>query len=192
MATVSGILSTVLDLLKGLVPAGVEPIMFFATFLMTAILVFSIVSIIEFFKTNRALALVSAIIIGYLTASSAFVTIMVAKLFPNIGLAIMAILGVMLVFVFLAPNKFKGKGLGISPLIGVLILIAVVCLTWVFAAPALQQSGILAQISGTTGFAISNEDIAIVVIAIVVIGGLYMIFKGPDKGLGGILKLSQE
>ncbi|MDD5182269.1 MAG: hypothetical protein PHC66_03805 [Candidatus Nanoarchaeia archaeon] len=191
MSVITEVLSTVWDVLKAIVPSGVEPILFFTTFLITAVLVFSIVQLIEFFKTNRPLALISAVVIGYFTASSVFVTIMVSKLFPNIGLAIMAILGVMLVLVFLAPNKFKDKGMGISIPIAIAVFAVIIWLTWVFAAPALESAGILSQIRGVTGFGITNEDVAVVIVALVIIGGLYFLFKGPDTNNAGFLKVTR-
>jgi hypothetical protein len=183
MASISGIVVSAWEVLKTLVPTGVEPVLFYTTFIITAALIFAIAQVITFFKENKALAMIIAVVISYFTASSAFVTIMVSKLFPNIGLAIMAIVGVMLVLVFLAPEKFK-EGLGVSPIIGLGIFLVIIWLTWIFAAPALASSGILAQIQGATGFGVSNEDVTILIIAAVVIGGLYFLFKGKDETKG--------
>jgi len=179
LATISGIVVSAWDILKAIVPTGVEPVLFYTTFIITAALIFAIAQVITFFKDNKALAMIIAVVISYFTASSAFVTIMVSKLFPNIGLAIMAIVGVMLVLVFLAPEKFK-EGLGVSPVIGLGIFLVIVWLTWIFAAPALESSGILAQIDSATGFGVSNEDVTILIIAAVVIGGLFFLFKSKD------------
>lgn len=183
MVSISGIFVSIWDILKIIVPTGVDPVLFYTTFLITAALIFAIAQVISFFKDNRALSMILAIVIAYFTASSAFVTIMVSKLFPNIGLAIMAIIGVMLVLVFLAPDQFK-EGLGVSPIIGIGIFLVIIWLTWTFAAPALESAGILAQISGATGFGITNEDVTILVIAAAVIGGLYFLFKGKDENKG--------
>lgn len=180
MATISGILMSMWGILKFLVPTGVEPILFFTTFLLTAVLVFTIVQTIAFFRENRAVSAVIALVVAYFTASSVFVTIMISKLFPNIGLAMMAIIGVMLVVVFLAPEKFK-EGLGISPLIGILIFLVIIWLTWIFAAPALESAGILATIQGATGFGISSEDVALVLVIIGIVAGIYFLFKGPKR-----------
>ena len=178
MATLTGIIASVWDVLKMVVPSGVDPILFFLTFLITSVLVFVILQVIKFFKGNNALSAIIAIVIAYFTASSVFVTIMISKLFPNIGLAIMAIVGVMLVLVFLAPNMFE-KGFNIKLPIGIAIFVVIIWLTWIFAAPALESAGILAQISSSTGFAITNEDVALVITIAVIIGGLFMLFKKP-------------
>ena len=183
MVVLTEIVNSMWSILKSFVPAGADPVLFYTTFLITAALVFAVLQVVSFFKNSRALSVVVALIIAYFTASSAFVTIMVSKLFPNIGLAIMAILGVMLVLVFLAPDLFE-KGLGVSPVIGILIFLVIVWLTWVFAAPELQKTGILDTISGATGFGITNEDVALVITIAVVLGGLYFLFKGESKTQG--------
>jgi len=189
MASLTGIVTSAWDMLKWLVPSGVEPVLFFTTFLITAALVFAIMQMIEFFKTNRPVSFVIALVVAYFTASSAFVTIMVSKLFPNIGLAIMAIVGVMLVLVFLAPDTFK-EGLGVSPIIGIGIFIVIIWLTWIFAAPALENAGVLDTIRTSTGFGITNEDVALVITVAIIVGGLYFLFRGPkaDTNEAGFFK----
>lgn len=188
MVSITGVVKSMWDIMLQLVPKGVDPVLFYLTFILSLALIFVILQLIQFFREKRGTAFIIAVIIAYFTASSVFVTVLISKLFPNIGLAIMALLGIMLVAVFLSPNSMK-EGFTGTPIIVIAVFIITMWLTWTFAAPELEKTGALGAISTATGFAIDNEDTAVIVFGIIVLFVLYMVFRTPDNqdGKGGKL-----
>jgi hypothetical protein len=177
-------------MLQQVVPASVEPVLFYLTFILTLVIVFLVLQQVSFFQKSRGITFLAAVVIAYFTASSAFVTVLISKLFPNIGLAIMAIMGIMLVIVFLAPGSLK-EGFTGTPIIVIAVFIITMWLTWTFAAPELAKTGALSAISGASGFAINNEDAAVIIVAIVALMIFYFIFKTPNpenEGKGRFVK----
>jgi hypothetical protein len=183
-ASVAGVITSMWSMLQQVVPKSVEPVLFFLTFLLTLVVVFLVLQQISFFQKSRGIAFIAALVFAYFTASSVFVTVLVSKLFPNIGLAIMAIMGIMLVVVFLSPGSLK-EGFAGTPIIVIAVFIITMWLTWTFAAPELERTGALSAISGATGFAINNEDTAVIIVAIVILMVFYFIFKTPNKDTEG-------
>jgi hypothetical protein len=181
--SLTGIIKSMWDVMQMMVPKTVDPILFYMTFVMTAVVIYVILMQIKFFEKAPGVRLVICIVTSYFTASSAFVTILVSKLFPNIGLAIMAIMGIMLVAVFLAPDSLKKDGFPGTPIIVIVVFIITLWLTWSFAAPELEKTGVLSMIKGPTGSGISNEDAAVVGFFLFGAFVLYMVFK-PSTSSG--------
>ncbi len=179
MVTISGILSSMGKLLQGFVPIGIDPVYFWATLLISFGIIYLLLQLLPLFKESRGIAFIVAAVISYFVASSAFATIIIAKLFPNIGIAIMAILGLLMVIAFLSPDAFEG-GLRAAPFIAIVAFIIVIFLTYSAVAPELSAAG---YISEGTGVSISDDDVAMIMAAIIVIGIIWAIVgtKKPEK-----------
>ncbi|MCD6547417.1 MAG: hypothetical protein J7K22_02580 [Nanoarchaeota archaeon] len=173
MVTIAGVLTSMAEILKALVPAGIEPINFWLIFLVTFAISFIALLLIPIFKNARGIVFIIAIVIAYFVASSAVATIIISKLFPNIGLALMAILGLLLVIAVLSPKSLE-KGTSWTPLIVIIVITFIIYMTYTSVVPQLQAAG---YISKSTGVTITDDDVATIIAAIVVIGLIYMIVR---------------
>ena len=178
MGFVTEVMNSMFKILQGFVPIGVDPIYFWLTFIIAFAMIFLILIMLPFFQESRGLAGLVALVISYFTASSAFVTIIIAKLFPNVGLVIMGILGIMLVVGLLAPNSFD-EGMIAAPFILIVAVVIILWLTYSFVAPELQAAGFISEGLGTS---IGSEDVAMVIAALIVIGIVFSIMKPANKG----------
>ena len=189
MVSITGILGEAWSLLAAIAPLGVEPIYFWATAAITFAIIFAAAIYLPFVKDNRWIAFIFAIVMSYFTASSAFVTIIISKLFPNIGLALMALLGLLLVVAFMAPKSFEDGGFTGVKGISIIAFIFIIWLTYTFAAPQLIAQGYL---TGPLTGAISEEDIAVVIIVLILIGmGSVMMGKKQDGDESFLKKLGK-
>jgi len=173
MVTIAGVLTSMAEILKALVPAGIEPINFWLIFLVTFAISFIALLLLPIFKNARGIVFIIAIVIAYFVASSAVATIIISKLFPNIGLALMAILGLLLVIAVLSPKSLE-KGTSWTPLIVIIVIIFIIYMTYTSVVPQLQAAG---YISKSTGVTITDDDVATIIAAIVVIGLIYMVVR---------------
>ena len=186
--SVTGIFDSMLGILTGFVPIGVTPIYFWLTLVISLGIIFLLMQNLPFFKDSRGIAFIVSAIIAYFVASSAFATIIIAKLFPSIGLAIMAILGLLMVIALLSPKSFEGEEgfMPYAPIIVIIVFLVIIWMTYSAAAPELSAAGF---ISKSTGIAISDSDMALVIVAIAVIGGLWLVFKPKSRtGSEGLKK----
>ena len=179
MVTISGVFGSIFYILKNLVPVGVDPVYFWLTLIVSFGMIFLLLQILPLFKDKRGIAFVVALVMSYFVASSAFATIIIAKLFPNIGIALMAILGLLLVIALLSPGAFEGPGLRFTIPIAIVAFIFVIVMTYGSIAPELAKAGIITPGIGT---AISDSDVAIVIAAIIVIVLLYMLVAPKREG----------
>jgi hypothetical protein len=179
-----GIFENVIRILNSITPVGVEPVYFYSTFMLVLSLTYMLFyNLIPVFQKNKGVSFIAAVVFAYFAASSAFVTIIVSKLFPNVGLAIMAILGILLVVAFVTPKSFTDKGTPAANLIMLGAVIFIIFATYTYAAPELAAQGYISPNLGTN---ISSEDWAIIIIMIVVIGGLYMMFRPAPTGTSNL------
>lgn len=178
MVTISGVFSSIFEILKNLVPVGVDPIYFWLTLILSFGIIFLLLQLLPLFNDKRGIAFIVALVMSYFVASSAFATIVIAKLFPNIGLAIMAILGLLMVIALLSPGSFKG-GLKFTVPIALVAFIFVIFMTYSSVAPELAKAGFISPGLGTT---ISDNDVAMVIAAIIVVGLLYMLVAPKGDG----------
>ena len=166
-------------ILTTLTPAGVEPVYFYSTFMIVLALSYMLFyTLIPPLKGHKGVSFIVSVVFAYFAASSAFVTVIVSKLFPNVGLVIMAVLGILLVIAFVTPGSFGTKGTPAANLIMLVGFIFIIFATYTFAAPELTAKGYLP--SGGGGVAITAEDWAIIIILMIVIIGLYMMFRTPS------------
>ena len=175
MVSVTGVLTSMWDILEAIAPVGVDPIYFWSTFLLISSIIYILVQVIPQFNKRKGVALIVAAVLGYFSASSVFATIIISKLFPNVGMVLMAILGLLLVIAFVSPESMSGGLSGALPI--TLISFAVILyLTYAFAAPELQRAGFITPQLGTT---ITDQDMAVLVIIMIVIGLVYAAVRTP-------------
>jgi len=177
MATIHGVLLSIAKMMGGLVPTGVQPIHFWLTFIISFAIIYVISLMLPIFKEHKGASFVVAAVTSYFVAGSAFATLIIAKLFPNVGIAIMAILGFMMVIVLLSPDSMK-QGTSWTPLIVIIAMVFVIWATYSSVAPQLQAAGIISSGSGGN---ISNEDVATIIAAIVIIGIIWALVRTPNK-----------
>lgn len=173
------IFANIVKILVSLTPAGVEPIYFYSTFLIVLSLSYMLFSLISPIKDNKAVSFIASVVFAYFAASSAFVTVIISKFFPNVGLVIMAVLGILLVVAFVTPESFKQSGAPAANLIMLVAFIFILYATYTYAAPELIAKG---YISSNLGLNISTEDWAIIIVILIVLFGLYMMLKPSAAG----------
>lgn len=189
MGIVIDVVNTMLNLLKGFVPVGIDPIYFWLTAVISFCIIFLLLQALPFFKESRGIAFVVAAVMAYFVSSSAFATIVISKLFPSVGLVIVGILGLLLVIAFLSPDAFEG-GLQAAPFIAIVAFVIIIYMTYSSVAPDLQKAGF---ISGGLGTSITTSDIALVIAIIIVIGILWAVLGGKKEegeGLGSKIMAS--
>ena len=181
-----GIFANIITILNSITPLGVEPVYFYSTFMLVLSLTYMLFyNLIPVFQKNKGVSFIAAIVFAYFAASSAFVTIIVSKLFPNVGLAIMAILGILLVVAFVTPKSFGDKGTPAANLIMLCAVVFILYATYTYAAPELAAQGF---ISSDMGMNISAEDWSIIIILLVVGGIMYMVFRPTPTGTSNLQK----
>ncbi len=182
MVSISGIAGSMVNMLSGLVPMGVDPIYFWLTLVVTFAITFLLLLLVPLFQNHRGSAFVVAGVISYFVASSAFATIIIAKLFPNIGLALMAILGLLMVVALLSPNSLNST----SSYTTIVILIAIAFVIWMTyssVAPQLQAAGFISPSMGTS---ISNNDAATIIAAVIVIGVIWVLVHPKGQAISSL------
>ena len=96
----------------------------------------------------------------------------------------MAILGLLLVLAFVFPPAFgkEGEGMPIGPIIAIVAFVIVIYLTYQYAAPELAAQGFISEGFGTN---VSNEDFALIIVAVIAIAIVFLIVgKGKQKTIG--------
>jgi hypothetical protein len=121
---------------------------------------------------------------GYFAASSAFVTVIISKLFPSIGLVMMGILGLLLVVAFVTPKSFE-QGMAGGPLIIIIAFVVIIYLTYTYAAPELQKRGFISDTLGTT---VTNQDMALIIAVVIVLGIVFAIVSSGRKRTSPVME----
>lgn len=157
--------------LTPLAPAGVSGLQFIAVFLLIYGLIFILLQMANFPRgakegEYRGIRMVIALVAAYFTANTALSTIMISQVFPNLGMATVAILAFLLVVAFLVP-----EGLDKLPLRGLTVIIiigAIIWASWQSTAMQLQLANImLPDLSGIDWGLIIFAVIFIVLIVLI-------------------------
>ena len=180
MVTVTGVFTSLIEVLGLIVPVGIQPVYFWLTALITFGIVFMLVQQIPTFERNRGVAFVIALVTAYFVAASAVATLVISKLFPSVGIVVMFLLGFLMIIALLSPNSFK-KGTTATRLITLIAMLFIIFMTYSAIAPELQATGVISESMGTS---LSATDVAILIVVIAVIGVIYMIVS-PPKSDGG-------
>jgi hypothetical protein len=179
MVTIHGVLASFFSMVNSIVPAGIKPVHFWLTLLITFAIVFMLVQFIPIFNNNRGVAFIVAAVVSYFVASSAVATIVIAKLFPNVGIALMAIFGLLMVIAFLSPSSLSSGTTGTR----IIVLIAMIFVLWAtYAAvtPELQQRGLLPS-EGNGQPVVSNSDVSMLIAVLIIIGVIWILVAPPKK-----------
>jgi hypothetical protein len=126
-------LQQIFDAAATLAPPNSNPVFFFGTFLLAFAILFVALSKVPMFQDNKwkPAQLLIAIIIAYFAASSAFTTVLLAELFPNFAIVIVAIL------VFLILAGMVGFDLPFTNN-KVLIVVFLIAIGWLFLTTGMQ------------------------------------------------------
>jgi len=151
-----------------LTPAGIQPEYFWSTFLLVFALIYSLLSKVKLFgqeleDRGKAINAIVALVFAYFTASSAFATIIISKIAPNLGMFLVAILSLVIVFSFLSENFDKD----FKWLVVIITVIGFMYILW----------GAFSGIPGAAGVHITTEDWGAIIALGIIIGILAYAFK---------------
>ncbi len=165
MGYVIDVLVSIWDILKQLVPAGIDPTLFWLSFILVTSVTYLLLSLVHLFKNNSGLRLLVAAIMGYLGAGSAFSTVFLATFFPNLTVGLFVILGMLMVFAMIAPGKsYAGFGY-----FAIIVLFAVIFGTWQGVSAKLGISSGGAGGTGVPGMTADDWAAIILIIAVIAI-----------------------
>ena len=174
MGVVVGIVDDIWNILVQMVPRGMDPVIFWLSFLIIFALTYLVLIMTHIFgkkgEEHKGIAALVAMIIAYFAAGSAFSSIFMSYFFPNLTIGLWALLGISMVLIVAG---FKGKGGGLLGIIAFIVVMFVIFATWQGASAKLGiQSGALG---------LSAEDYAMLVILgfFALLG--YYAFKSPSQ-----------
>jgi hypothetical protein len=137
------------NLLAPIVPAGVTGVQFISVFLLVYAIIFLLTSQIHILKDNRMAAVMFALVIAFFTASSAFSVLLITKLFPNVGMITMIMIGFLAVIAIIPKEEGVGK-LTFGPLLTLAGIALVAYFTWTSMAGTISLEGLnLPELSKT-------------------------------------------
>ncbi len=158
---IEGIFTAIWQGFASLTPAGVSPEYFWPTFILVFAMVYTILEKVKVFGdiqhgNKRGIYLIVALVFAYFTASSAFATLIIAKMTPQLGMVLVAILVFLIIFTFLSGGDDMTGEKYPKWLLWVMVLIGV---AWVFGSTFFEVTGT----SFSTGsFALSQADMGII------------------------------
>jgi len=163
-----------------MVPAGIEPMYFWAVFILLFSIIFVLAEKLKFLgeaTQNRAIRFVVAFVFAYFTASSSFATIAIAKVFPSISMLIIAI------FVFFIMAGFFIDSGGKMPYFikYAMYFVVVIGIVFVFSSFLTPQFPEIKNFFD--GIELSSGDFAwiVVIILIIVVVGAIMKDKNSES-----------
>ena len=137
MGYVIEVLQSMWQILEQFVPNGIDPTMFWLSFILVTSITYLLLSLIHLFKGKNGVTLLVSVIIGYFAAGSAFSTIFLATFFPNLTVGLFVMLGVLMVFAMILPGKtYKG-----FVWVAVIVLFVVIFGTWQGVSSSLGMGG---------------------------------------------------
>ena len=178
MVSVVGVLNSIWGILASISPIGIEPVLFWLTFLLSFGIIFLLLQLLPLFEEKRGIAAIVGLVMAYFVASSSFAVIIISRLFPNVGLALMGILGLLMVVALISPASIKKGEFTMAPVIVIVAFVIVIWLTYSAVSPELAAAGVISESAGTS---ITNQDVAAVAIILVIIGLLWWVFREPKK-----------
>lgn len=181
MSVVMEFLNTVWGILSSLSPIGIDPLMFWLMFIMFFAVIFLLIQKVHIFEDNRGLAAIVSGVISFFAASSSFTVVTVSRLFPNLTVMIMFLIGLLIIVALVKPRKGDE-----SISYGVLVIIAsffvVIWMTYSSMSPMLVEEG---YISEDVSSFITPDNILGIGIVLFVILIFWLIFRTPkSKGTG--------
>ncbi len=172
MGYVIEVLYSMWNILSQIVPTGINPTVFWLSFILITSFTYLLLSLIHLFKDNKGIRLLVSIIMGYFGAGSAFSTIFLATFFPNLTVGLFVMLGILMVFAMILPGKtYSGFAI-----VAIIILFAVIFGTW---------QGVSSQMGISTGGAsipgMTPDDWAALILIIFVISVFVLSVRKPKQ-----------
>ena len=154
-------------------PAGVAAEFFWPTFILIFAMIYTLLGKVSIFGdiqtgNAKALYLLVSLIFAYFTASSAFATLIISKMTPQLGMVLVAVLVFLLIFAALS-----GEG-DLSNQKWLMSLLLVIGVIWVFGQTILEVTGINLD---PGGFGLTQSDMGIIVAFVVIIAVMYFVFR---------------
>ena len=94
-------------------PSGVNPEFFWPSFILVFAIVYTLIEKANVFggtvegeSKKKGIYLIVALVLAYFTASSAFATLVISKMTPQLGMVLVAILAFLLIFGFFRLTTF--------------------------------------------------------------------------------------
>ncbi len=171
---IASTIETVNKALEPLTPPGVSGMEFVTVFLVIYAIVFLVLERIKFLKDNRGARLMLALAVAYFTASSAFATILISKLFPHLGMVTVALLMFLIIGGVLSKDEegFYNVGGWLRLLIALGAIGAVIIFTWISVAGEISLKGLaIPEITGIDWGSLIMFGIFIFVIILIFVSG---------------------
>ena len=136
-------------ILEQIAPTGANPVIFWLSFILVFSLTYLLLDLTHVFEKRRGLNALVSLVIAYFAAGSAFASIFLAEFFPNLTIALWAILGLLMVMIVAG---FGGKASSLLAVAGFIAMLFVIFGTW---------QGVSAKMGIPSGaYGLSSEDIA--------------------------------
>ena len=165
-----GILDQMWYLLEQIAPTGANPVVFWLGFILVFALTYLLLSLTHIFKDHNGINFIVSLVISYFAAGSAFASIFLAEFFPNLTVALWAILGLLMVMVVAG---FKGKSSSLLAIGAFIAMLFVIFGTW---------QAVSARMGIPSGaYGLSSEDIAALALLGFIGLILYFAFKPPNQ-----------
>ena len=175
MGYVVEVLQSMWQILEQFVPNGIDPTMFWLSFILVTSITYLLLSLIHLFKGKNGITLLVSLIIGYFAAGSAFATIFLSVFFPNLTVGLFIMLGVLMVFAMILPDKtYKG-----FVWVAVIVLFAVIFGTWQGVSSSLGIGGPGGPGNGVPGM--TPDDWAALILIIFVIAVFVLATKPKSE-----------
>ena len=159
-------------ILEQIAPNGANPVIFWLSFILVFALTYLLLSLTHIFKEHNGLNALVSLVIAYFAAGSAFASIFLAEFFPNLTIALWAILGLLMVMIV---GGFKGKSSSLLAFAGFIAVLFVIFGTWQAVS---ARMGVSNSVYGLT-----SEDWAALGLLGFIGLIIYFAFKGnPPKG----------
>ncbi len=175
MVSVIGVLSAMWDLLAAMSPVGIEPYLFWLTLMLSFGTILLLLNLIPLFRERKGITAIVGFVMAYFVASSSFAVIIISKLFPSVGIVIMFLLGLLMLVAIISPKSIKEGEFTAGPVIIIIGFLIVIWITYTAVAPELAAAGHISP----RGVGFSTEDLAAIIIIVVVLGVLWAVLRTP-------------
>lgn len=153
-------------ILEQIAPTGANPVIFWLSFILVFSLTYLLLGMTHIFKGKNGLNALVSLVIAYFAAGSAFASIFLAEFFPNLTIALWAVLGLLMVMIVAG---FKGKSSSLLAVVGFIAMLFVIFGTW---------QGVSAKMGIPSGaYGLSSEDIAALALIGFIVLILYFAFS---------------
>lgn len=158
---------------QAITPAGTSPEFFWPTFLLVFAVVYTLLEKTRIFGETgekKGTYLVIGLIISYFTASSAFATMIISKMTPQLGMILTAVLFFLLIFAFLMGGNHP---FGDASLRYVMYFFMIVGAAWLFFGTFLS----LPAGAGVSLPALTTFDVGLIIIGVFILILFAILFR---------------